>query len=390
MKALTLKIAVLTAFYFSSVNGQEAFHNFGNIQIHEQGTIGFHLDVINDGTFNENLGLAGFYNFDGRLTVSGTEKPVFYDLEIDVDDDLYLEVAVGSTNFQEFINGRVITPRDQILISLDYDNDTPYLGANDDRYVDGYSAVTGDLDFRFPVGDDFRLRPMAIERQAATNTARGAYFFEDPNNPNFFPKGFDTATYEATLYGISIFEFWDLNGAIETKVTLTWDDSSNLPTLVENLEDLRVVGWDTEQNIWVNLGNTGTIGDLDRGEIISAPFTPDNYTIITFGSSSELLDGEFEVFNAVSPNGDGINDTFVIQGLTAYPDNTVEIFNRWGVKVYEKSEYHKVQETSEGFAGRSNGRATIMEENELPVGTYFYVVKISGRKSLSGYLYINR
>ena len=390
MKALTHTIAVLATCFFSSVTGQEAFHNFGNVQIHEQGAMGFHLDVINDGTFNQNLGLAGFYNYDGRLTVSGTEKPVFYDLEIDVDDDLYLEVAVGSTNFQEFINGRVITPRDQIMISHDYDNYTPYLGANDDRHVDGYSAVTGDLDFRFPVGDDFRLRPMAVERQAATNTARGAYFFEDPNNPNFFPKGFDTATFEPTLYGVSIFEFWDLNGAIETRVTLTWDDNSNLPTLVENLEDLRVVGWDTEQNIWVNLGNTGTIGDLDDGEIISAPFTPDAYTIITFGSSSELLDGEFEIFNAVSPNGDGINDTFVIQGLTAYPDNTVEIFNRWGVKVYEKSEYHKVQETSAGFAGRSNGRATIMQDNELPVGTYFYVVKISGRKSLSGYLYINR
>ncbi|WP_378185446.1 gliding motility-associated C-terminal domain-containing protein [Aquimarina sp. W85] len=390
MKALISNILILVMLCSLSLKGQEAFHNFGNIQIHEQGAIGFHIDLINDGRFNENLGMVGFYNSNGRLTVSGTEKPVFYDLEIDVDDNLYLEVAVGSTNFQEFINGRVITPRDQSIVSLDYDIDTPYLGANDDRFVDGYAAITGALDFTFPIGDDFRLRPMAIEPEAATNTARGAYFFEDPNNPNFFPKGFDTANYEATLYGVSIFEFWDLNGSIETKVTLTWDDNSNLPTLVENLENLRVVGWDTEQNTWINLGNTGVRGDLNNGEIVSAPFIPDTYTIITFGSSSELLDGDFEVFNAVSPNGDGINDTFVIQGLTAFPDNTLEIFNRWGVKVYEKNEYHKVQETSEGFAGRSNGRATILDNSELPVGTYFYVVKINGRKSLSGYLYINR
>ncbi len=367
-----------------TLSAQQAFHNFGDIQIHDQGQIGFHIDVINDGAFDNNLGLAGFYNADQSLTVSGDNRPVFHDMEIDVANDLNLEIAVGVTNFQEFIAGRVVTPRDRRGVSLDYINDAPYLGANDDRYVDGYATINGLLDFTFPVGDDFRLRPMRIENAAAVNTARGAYFFEDPNNPNFFPTSFDTNSFGDLLFGISNFEFWDLDGDVSTRVTLTWDDNSNIPTLVDDLDDLRVVGWDPNLNQWINLGNVATIGDLDNGEITSEAFIPNNYTVITFGTSSLILDGDLEIFTAVSPNGDGLNDTFIIQGIAQFPDNELSIFNRWGVMVYNKKGYDN------SWGGISEGRATIAKGEELPVGTYYYVLKIEGQKDRAGHLYINR
>lgn len=362
---------------------QQAFHNFGNIQIHDQGEIGFHTDLINDGTFDQNLGLAGFYNTANTLTISGDNRPVFYDMEIDVVDDLFLDVAVGVTNFQEFITGRVQTPRDRNTVSLDYLNDAPYLGQNDDRYVDGYSSITGVLDFTFPIGDDFRLRPMSIDSQAAANTARGAYFFENPNSPNFFANNFNTDNFSNTLFGVSTFEFWDLDGDVETRVTLTWDDNSNIPTLVDNLENLRVVGWDKNLEQWVSLGNSTFSGDLNSGGITSELMIPDNYTILTFGTSDILLDGDLEIFTAVSPNGDGVNDTFIIQGIAQFPNNELSIFNRWGVKVYSKKGYDN------SWAGISEGRVTVAEDEQLPVGTYYYVLKIDGQKDRAGYLYIN-
>jgi len=46
------------------------------------------------------------------------------------------------------------------------------------------------------------------------------------------------------------------------------------------------------------------------------------------------LVGEFEVFNNVSPNSDGINDLFYIKGIDCYPNNYVQIFNRLGVRVF--------------------------------------------------------
>ena len=387
------KIRNLILFSFLSLSitlhSQQAFHNYGNIQIHDQGEVGFHIDVINDGTFDENLGFTGFYN-QNSLTVSGTNRPVFYDMEIDVIDDLFLEVAVGVSNFQEFVNGRVQTPRDQIDVSLDYLNDAPFLGENDNRYVDGYASITGDLNFSFPIGDDFRHRPARIESGAGINTAKAAYFFENPNFPNFLSGSFDTNAFGELLFGVSIFEFWDIDGDQPTSITLTWDDNSNIPTLVENLEDLRVVGWDPITEQWVNLGNTGITGDIDTGEITSEVIVPDTYVAYTFGTSNSILDSDLEIFTAVSPNGDGFNDTFVIQGLAQYPENELSIYNRWGVLVYNRKAYHEVQQTDEAFIGISEGRATIAKGEELPVGTYYYVLNIQGRKDKAGYLYLNR
>ncbi len=96
------------------------------------------------------------------------------------------------------------------------------------------------------------------------------------------------------------------------------------------------------------------------------------------------------VFTGLSPNGDGVNDVFVISGIENL-ENNLEIFNRWGIKVYGSKNYGR---DSNFFRGISNGRTTIEEKDELPVGTYYYVLEYvlenGERKSRAGYLYINR
>jgi gliding motility-associated-like protein len=96
-------------------------------------------------------------------------------------------------------------------------------------------------------------------------------------------------------------------------------------------------------------------------------------------------------FKGVSPNGDGVNDSFVIENIECYPDNVVEIYNRWGVLVYERKGYNN---TDRPFIGFSEGRATFNQSEELPVGTYYYIFKYVDRKNnnkeKSGYLYISR
>jgi gliding motility-associated-like protein len=98
-----------------------------------------------------------------------------------------------------------------------------------------------------------------------------------------------------------------------------------------------------------------------------------------------------EVFNAVSPNDDGNNDVFYIRGLECYPDNTVEIYNRWGVLVFERSGYNN---TDRAFRGVSEGRVTIKQSDELPVGTYYYIFKYKDSESKghekAGFLYLSR
>ncbi|QKX03820.1 Ig-like domain-containing protein [Aquimarina sp. TRL1] len=96
-----------------------------------------------------------------------------------------------------------------------------------------------------------------------------------------------------------------------------------------------------------------------------------------------------EVYTGFSPNGDGINDVFVIRGLENIT-NTVTIYNRWGVKVYEAESYGK---DGAFFRGQSNGRVTVQKGDNLPVGTYYYVIEYTlptgEHKSKTGYLYIN-
>ena len=112
----------------------------------------------------------------------------------------------------------------------------------------------------------------------------------------------------------------------------------------------------------------------DNGEGIG---NSDNPTVTVLGN---LL-----IFNEFSPNGDGVNDTFVINGIEDYPNSSLEVYNRWGNIVYKTRNYRN------DWGGISNGRATINTQEELPIGTYYYVLDLgNGSKPKVGGLYIIR
>lgn len=122
---------------------------------------------------------------------------------------------------------------------------------------------------------------------------------------------------------------------------------------------------------------------LDRDDIPNPVATPTEditYTLtVISGQGCSATDAIFvkvlkspEIPNTFTPNGDGINDTWDIKYLSSYPGCTVNIFNRYGVKVYSSAGY------SEAWDGKNNG-------NDLPQGTYFYIVDPkNGRKVFSG------
>ena len=135
-------------------NAQTAFQNSGNVQIHKGGNIGFHTNVVNNGTFNQNVGFAGFYSLNGRLSVSGNNKMSFNTIEIDVFRDLFLETSLEVTNNLSFLSGKVVTPRNDLGVSLNFLDYYVYAGENDSNYVDGYAVTSNNSEFTFPIGDD--------------------------------------------------------------------------------------------------------------------------------------------------------------------------------------------------------------------------------------------
>jgi gliding motility-associated-like protein len=66
----------------------------------------------------------------------------------------------------------------------------------------------------------------------------------------------------------------------------------------------------------------------------------------------------------ITPNGDGVNDTWVIDFLDFYPSNTVEIYNRWGELVFQATKY------DQKWDGMLKGK-------QLPVGTYYYIINLN-------------
>jgi len=55
----------------------------------------------------------------------------------------------------------------------------------------------------------------------------------------------------------------------------------------------------------------------------------------------EVIPCEVIIPNIITPNGDGMNDNFVITNLEFFPKNNLVIFNRWGKKIFEKTGYQK-------------------------------------------------
>ncbi|MGQ8335229.1 Ig-like domain-containing protein, partial [Sunxiuqinia sp. A32] len=103
--------------------------------------------------------------------------------------------------------------------------------------------------------------------------------------------------------------------------------------------------------------------------------------------SCELL-----IPDAFSPNGDGINDYLRIRGIHSYPNASIEIYNRWGVKVYENDDYGNVPKYGDPAAwwdGRANINGTSKGEI-LPAGTYFIIVVLDNSSVHKGFVYLNR
>ncbi|MEM6319106.1 MAG: gliding motility-associated C-terminal domain-containing protein [Bacteroidota bacterium] len=74
---------------------------------------------------------------------------------------------------------------------------------------------------------------------------------------------------------------------------------------------------------------------------------------------------DIEVFTAMSPNRDGINDVFFISRIEEFPDSELRIFNRWGNLVFQTTNY------------QNDWTGTWKNDQELPDGTYFYQLDLN-------------
>lgn len=111
----------------------------------------------------------------------------------------------------------------------------------------------------------------------------------------------------------------------------------------------------------------------------------DSFTYVlsnSFGSDTATVYLDLDcisTYEAISPNGDGINDVFTVRGIENYPDHELVIFNRWGNMVLRATDYQN------DWNGQFNGK-------DLPDGVFYYLLYLNDNFGTikTGFLIIQR
>lgn len=104
--------------------------------------------------------------------------------------------------------------------------------------------------------------------------------------------------------------------------------------------------------------------------------TTQSFVVLSSESACQV-----KFYSGITPNGDGHNDTWIIENIEAYPDNSVTIYNRWGSEVWSANGYDNDKVV--WFGQNAQGQP-------LPDGTYYYLVKINGASPLKGWVQVTR
>jgi len=248
---------------------------------------------------------------------------------------------------------------------------------------------------------------MLIDGQASTgqdlkykwSSAKGE-IIGDTNKPQVLIKGAGMYSLEVTdVFGcksIKIFQYpFDPNDLIANPdyVRTSWMDSIHIHVLNND--------YDTKNDIDIRtltiLRNPsyGTARIVPNGTIIYTPNTHkatiDHFVYQICDSVNvcdtamvtiDIFDGPVWVPEAISVNGDGHNEFFVIRGLDNYINSTLTIYTRSGQLVYKSLNYDNT------WAGKALN-STLQNGTVLPTGTYYYVLHLGGTdKYIKGFVYL--
>jgi len=355
------------------------------------GELFIYSNLNNDGVVDHNNN--GLTRFEGNnsQTISGTSMSYLYNVYFNnntVQPAFELSGELSIANKANFNNG--IVDNNAFGGSFTFEPFAEHRNTTDDSHVDGHVIKVGDNSFNYPIGDSGYYRYAEIS--APNNTGdvfTGKYFFTNPD------ANYPLVNRTGIIELINDQEYWTItndSGNSQVLLTLSWDEDTTTPEVViaDPKTAIHIVRWDETRQLWVDEG--GVVDESAR--TVTTPLHLEEYGVFTLARIKEeiLLPDDVVVYNAVSPNGDGKNDYFFIDNIQNLANNKVEIFNRWGVEVFNTINY----DTSDNvFRGTSKGRSTV-DSDLLPSGTYFYVLTYdytsngsAQRVEQAGFLYLN-
>ncbi|MGO2294332.1 MAG: gliding motility-associated C-terminal domain-containing protein [Psychroflexus halocasei] len=367
--------------------------NFINTNLGEfynEGDAFFYADFINNGIydFTNNSSLNRFVG-DTTQNILGQSTSYFNDVlfqNTSSQSPFNLLSDINVYGLVDFYDGIVNNNNGALFL---FREQAEHTNTSDYSHVEGPVDKIGDADFIFPVGDLGYYRYAGLSSFESLNSYQVEYFAE--NSDALYSHEFRSEN----LTLINNTEYWRIESTVSEDVmlTLSWRESVTQDEIIESPEqnDIHIVRWDTEEKKWIDEGGVVSLANQTVTTAINT------LGVFTLGKieTEEELPCEVIVYNAVTPNNDGVNDFFRIDKVNnnCIKELNVKIFNRWGVKVFESSNYG---EGGNVFRGFSEGRVTLNQDKQLPTGTYFYVLEhdydtddgVKHHKE-AGYLYLN-
>lgn len=284
-----------------------------------------------------------------RVIISGSARKIFIS---DV-------VVSGHIHFQQGILEAAASAK------MVFDDGVQISGASDSSHVHGRLYHKGSGSKLFPLGNGTLYLPVELPEVASPTAYIGIQAFEPENSALTAHRSL------ASIFGGRYWYIDVLGPPPGSRVVLPLRDASG-PV---DLDKLVVAQSSAASNEFTSIGKSSLQGSLGQGTVASSfEVTMPFVALATTATDAPLI-----VYNAVSPNGDNINDYLRIENIGMHPENKLTLFNRWGDKVFEIENYDNEERV---FKGRS----TTGDEKQLVSGTYFYSLETSTGMKLTGFL----
>ena len=285
-----------------------------------------------------------------------------------------------------FESGKIITDRGSNGGILSFARGSYWEGANHNNYVDGFIRFYNSSEFIFPLGNENVYQPIYLF------DFTGAQYFDLTYHhlPHKASQSVDSIT------AVSNTHDWELrNPRGSGRLIIPWNVFSNVvelldhaPTPEKALNLITIGGFDGD--LWIpieseltdNFNNVGNKNSLLEGYIQSKEKVDfSGFRAFTLMMRDIPPIDSKNISQAITPNGDGKNDTWIIEGIEQYPKAKVSVYNRWGEVVFSKSSGYK-----NDWGGNYKNN-----KNTLPTGSYLFAIDFGGNGKVDskGWLYIS-
>ncbi len=338
-------------------------------QITNNGTIYLSGSWLNEGNYSPGTGRI-VLNSSGVQTINHNDQ-FLNSLTIAGGGDKFFEEDIFINTSVVLENGRLIALNGARII---VEQNGTITGGSDLSYVVGEVVYKDKISMMFPIGIEDAYLPVTLSDIEGTNVEIGLRAYLPQNNLQTI----------GTLDDVSHQQYWELKAYDSEFGGSIVELPINNESFNSDFQNVVVAESRDEFQPFHSLGQKGITGDFTSGFVTSGLKALGQIFAlgIDFSITEELP--PLNVYNAVSPNGDGRHDYLKIENIELYPKNEVTIYSKDGNRVFEISGYDNVKKV---FDGKSN----TVQLGNLPSGTYYYLIdRGEGIEIIKGFFVLTR